>query len=101
LPRRQKRAFLVTGDATNRKERTVKKTVLLAAALGLSITFASYDTQAFPAFGGSKLVQPSDVTTVAGGCGPGFHRGPFGGCRPNLSPGWRCFWRYGRRICRW
>jgi hypothetical protein len=25
----------------------------------------------------------SDVITVAGGCGLGFHRGPYGGCRPN------------------
>jgi len=24
-----------------------------------------------------------DVIAVAGGCGPGFHRGPYGGCRPN------------------
>jgi hypothetical protein len=24
-----------------------------------------------------------DVTLVAGGCGIGFHRGPYGGCRPN------------------
>jgi hypothetical protein len=23
------------------------------------------------------------VTPVAGGCGIGFHRGPYGGCRPN------------------
>jgi hypothetical protein len=23
------------------------------------------------------------VTLVAGGCGIGFHRGPYGGCRPN------------------
>ena len=23
------------------------------------------------------------VMLVAGGCGPGFHRGPFLGCRPN------------------
>jgi hypothetical protein len=79
----------------------VKKTVLLAAALGLTITFASYDSQAFPTFGGSNLAQPSDVTTVAGGCGLGWHRGPWGGCRRNFSPAWRCFWRYGRRICRW
>lgn len=79
----------------------MKKTVVLGAALGLMITFASFDSQAFPTFAGSKLSQLSDVTTVAGGCGPGFHRGPWGGCRPNYSAGWRCFWRYGRRICRW
>ena len=23
---------------------------------------------------------------AAGGCGPGFHRGPYGGCRPNFGP---------------
>ena len=22
------------------------------------------------------------------GCGPGFHRGPYNGCRPNRGPGW-------------
>jgi hypothetical protein len=24
-----------------------------------------------------------DCASAAGGCGPGFHRGPYGGCRPN------------------
>ncbi len=24
---------------------------------------------------------------AAGGCGPGFHRGYYGACRPNLGPG--------------
>jgi hypothetical protein len=28
----------------------------------------------------------ADVIKVAGGCGPGFHRGPYGGCRPNRGP---------------
>jgi hypothetical protein len=28
---------------------------------------------------------------AAGGCGPGFHRGPYGGCRPNVYGGY-----YGR-----
>jgi hypothetical protein len=23
------------------------------------------------------------AANAAGGCGPGFHRGPYGGCRPN------------------
>src|SRR5271167_3457167 len=26
---------------------------------------------------------PSVITLTAGGCGVGFHRGPYGGCRPN------------------
>jgi hypothetical protein len=24
-----------------------------------------------------------DGASAAGGCGPGFHRGPYGGCQPN------------------
>ncbi|MBY0382111.1 MAG: hypothetical protein K2W78_09370 [Xanthobacteraceae bacterium] len=28
----------------------------------------------------------TDVIKVAGGCGPGFHRGPYGGCVPNRGP---------------
>jgi hypothetical protein len=26
-----------------------------------------------------------DLIEVAGGCGPGFHRGPFNGCRRNFA----------------
>jgi hypothetical protein len=29
--------------------------------------------------------QSSDVIAVAGGCGPGFHRGPYGGCLQNYA----------------
>jgi hypothetical protein len=29
--------------------------------------------------------QDSDVIRVAGGCGPGMHRGPYGGCRQNYA----------------
>ena len=24
--------------------------------------------------------------SAEGGCGPGFHRGPYGGCQPNRGP---------------
>jgi hypothetical protein len=27
----------------------------------------------------------SDVIAVAGGCGPGMHRGPYGGCLQNYA----------------
>jgi hypothetical protein len=27
-----------------------------------------------------------DFASAAGGCGVGFHRGPYGGCRPNAGP---------------
>ncbi|MGN6410525.1 MAG: GCG_CRPN prefix-to-repeats domain-containing protein [Nitrobacter sp.] len=47
----------------------------------------------------------ADVIQVAGGCGPGFHRGPYGGCRANrgpvVRPHRRCrYWGPGRRVCR-
>ena len=29
------------------------------------------------------------VTTVAGGCGQGWHRGPNGGCRKNYAEPWK------------
>ena len=53
----------------------------------------------------SPIATPNDlVTQVAGGCGRGWHRGPYGGCRRNyanpamhacprgwyLGPGGRC-----------
>lgn len=48
----------------------------------------------------------SDIIHVAQGCGPGFHRGPMGACRPNravvVRPAVRrCrYWGPGRRVCR-
>ena len=44
---------------------------------------------------------PSEVTLVAGGCGRGWHRGPYGGCRRNWSPRFECWWvrtGYGLRL---
>ena len=32
----------------------------------------------------------ADVIEVAGGCGPGWHRGPYGGCRRNYANPRRC-----------
>lgn len=29
--------------------------------------------------------QSGDVIAVAGGCGPGWHRGPYGGCLRNYA----------------
>ena len=67
-------------------------------AIGMSLAAVS-GSQAMPV---APLDQaPSaDTIRVAGGCGPGWHRGPYGGCRPmyNCPPGWhsgpfgrRCF----------
>ncbi len=42
------------------------------------------------------------VTLVAGGCGIGFHRGPYGGCRPNFYRAYRGPYRfYGWRHRGW
>jgi hypothetical protein len=50
---------------------------LIAAAVGFSAAAA----QAMPF--GSNQTQDSLVVPIAGGCGAGFHRGPYGGCRAN------------------
>jgi hypothetical protein len=50
---------------------------LVAAAVG----FSSIAAQAMPI--GSNQTQDRLVVQVAGGCGAGFHRGPYGGCRRN------------------
>jgi len=49
--------------------------LLIAAAIGPS----AVATQAMPL----GRIQDSLVVQVAGGCGVGFHRGPYGGCRRN------------------
>ena len=55
----------------------MNKLVALAFILGLS----GSAVQAMPLAPGHA---PADlVIKVAGGCGSGFHRGPYGGCRPN------------------
>ena len=81
--------------------------------------FALVGLAAAPA-GAMPFPPPADevapaFTLTAGGCGIGFHRGPYGGCRPNggyyaygyhpyARPyygyyGRRCWWRGGVRIC--
>jgi hypothetical protein len=44
------------------------------------------------------LSQSTDIIQVRQGCGPGFHRGPRGHCRPNRGP--VCRWVAGVRVCR-
>lgn len=74
----------------------MRKQLLIAAAalsfLGLGVGTAS----AFPA--PQPLDRLATVETVAGGCGWGWHRGPWGGCRPN-GPYWGRYW--GPRYCWW
>jgi hypothetical protein len=65
----------------------MRKTLLLAAAVSLSAALAPIDAQAFSASPGPSGYQSPGITLVEGGCGYGYHRGPYGGCRPN-GPGW-------------
>ncbi len=84
------------------------KIIPTLAAAGFMLAGVAFDAQAMPAapVGGD---QAPGLTLIAGGCGPGWHRGPYGGCRRNWGwggPGWRrCWWRptpWGpRRVCRW
>jgi hypothetical protein len=59
---------------------------VLVVGLGLAGLTAS---QAMPVAPLDQSVS-TDTIRVAGGCGYGFHRGPYGGCRPmfNCPPGW-------------
>ncbi|MGO9673993.1 MAG: GCG_CRPN prefix-to-repeats domain-containing protein [Methylocella sp.] len=65
----------------------------------------SFEAQAFPV--APALPPSSDMILVRGGCGFGWRRGPWGGCRPDgvYRPGPRCWRRptpWGpRRVCAW
>jgi hypothetical protein len=97
----------------------LKSTLFIPAAAML--LFAASAAQAMPLPADIGSVSSPHVVLVAGGCGIGFHRGPYGGCLPNVvvapvpppvavpvpywqGPGWRYYngcWRgpYGRVHC--
>jgi hypothetical protein len=71
----------------------------ILAASAFAIGLMAMSAQAMPVAPLDSSVT-SDTVRVAGGCGPGWHRGPYGGCRPLYSCpiGWhpgpfgkRCF----------
>ena len=59
----------------------MSKTIKLAAAAAALFAALPLSAEAMPIAPASSA--DAGVTLVAGGCGPGFHRGPFMGCRPN------------------
>jgi hypothetical protein len=71
-----------------------------AVALGFGL-MAIGASQAMPlAPLGQGASDDGAIIRVADGCGPNWHRGPYGGCRPRFSCppgwhsgpyGWRCF----------
>lgn len=61
---------------------------LIAMTFGAALMMAAASAQAMPV----APINHADldmVTTVAGGCGKGWHRGPYGGCRKNYAQPWR------------
>jgi hypothetical protein len=84
------------------------RNMLIASAFALVGLSAAAPSQAMPFAPADQT--PSMITLTAGGCGPGFHRGPNGGCRVNgggayVHPyahpygGRHCWWRHGVRVC--
>lgn len=61
----------------------MKTFCMIFAAAGLSFTFAT-PVSALPVQAAGSL-PPDLITQVAGGCGAGWHRGPYGGCRRNYA----------------
>ena len=55
---------------------------LIATAFGLGTLISG--ANAMPLAPASPAPN-SDVIEVAGGCGAGWHRGPYGGCRQNYA----------------
>jgi hypothetical protein len=55
---------------------------LLAAGLAGSVFCVQGQAFAMPV-ASTQAGENAAVTLVAEGCGPGFHRGPAGHCRPN------------------
>jgi hypothetical protein len=49
----------------------------------LGSSLASFGAQSFPISSLDAQLGAPEVTLVAGGCGIGFHRGPYCGCQPN------------------
>ncbi|MGC2221691.1 MAG: hypothetical protein WA624_04635 [Methylocella sp.] len=67
---------------------------LFAVAAGCTFAVVSFDAGAVPALP-LPLQQTMHVTQIAGGCEPGWHRGPWrGGFRRNWGPvGRHCWFR--------
>ncbi len=59
---------------------------MIAAAFLAGSLFAAGSAGAMPL--APLAPAPADVIEVAGGCGPGWHRGPYGGCRRNYAQPW-------------
>ena len=60
----------------------IKKIVLMLICGALGSTF-SFNVRALPISSTPSQARGPNITFVAGGCGIGFHRGPYGACLRN------------------
>jgi hypothetical protein len=74
--------------------------MLKLSTIAIGFGLMTMSVRAMPVFPVGKSA-PSEVIQVAQGCGPGFHRGPRGACRPlyNCPRGWHTG-PFGRRCTR-
>jgi hypothetical protein len=69
--------------------------VFAAAAIFMSTMGGAEAAPIAPA----GMTTKSNIIQTAQGCGRGWHRGPRGGCRRNVTPNWPCWYvrgPYGR-----
>lgn len=59
---------------------------IAAIIFGVGLIAGAASAQAMPL---SPMSSDSLVTQVAGGCGAGWHRGPYGGCQRNYAQPWK------------
>jgi hypothetical protein len=70
-------------SAAKREERKDPMKILAASAFAFALGLVSVSAQAMPLAPIDQSGASSrDIIHVAQGCGPGFHRGPHGACRP-------------------
>jgi len=66
--------------------------ILAVSVFAIGVGFASMPVSKAMPVAPLDQAAAADIAAipVAGGCGPGWHRGPYGGCRPmfNCPPGW-------------
>jgi hypothetical protein len=84
----------------------MRKGLIFAAAASAAVALTGLEARAVPVPPTNVFEQGGPLIQVRQGCGLGRHRGYWGGCRWNGTPGWTaCWWRptpWGpRRVCRY
>ena len=67
------------------------RSLVFSLVTGASLLCGGLAAQAMPGAAVAGDRAGADLILVSGGCGPAFHRTPFGACRPNGFFGGRRF----------